>query len=69
MGIPETAIHSFVIRLWLEEIAEETGEPWWRGHITHVPGNQRQYIEDLDEIKQFIVPYLQQDPDEGSSPE
>ena len=68
MGIPETAIHSFVVRIWLEEMVEETGQLRWRGHITHVPSNQRQYIEDLDEIKQFIARYLQI-PDDGSNPE
>jgi hypothetical protein len=51
-------VHSFVIRIWLEETVQETGQVKWRGHITHVPGNQRRYVENLEAITQFIVPYL-----------
>ncbi len=58
MELVETAAHSFVIRLRLEETATEASPARWRGHITHIPGNERHYIEDLDEIKRFIAPYL-----------
>ena len=54
----ETNAHSFVIRLRLEETATEASPALWRGHITHIPGNERHYLEDLDEIKRFIAPYL-----------
>lgn len=55
----ETNIHSFIIRIWLEETAEETNQTKWRGHITHVPNNLRRHFESLDDIKHFIKPYLQ----------
>lgn len=58
MEQPETRIHSFVIRLWQEETANDTNSTRWRGHITHIPGDERHYIQELDEIKQFILPYL-----------
>jgi hypothetical protein len=58
MESPETSTHSFVIRLWQEETATEMSAATWRGHITHIPGNERVYIKNLDEIKQFIAPYL-----------
>jgi hypothetical protein len=45
--------HAFVIKIWLEESTR------WRGHITHVPSGERHYIETLDEIDDFILPYLE----------
>jgi hypothetical protein len=50
--------HSFIIRIWLEESVDETGQALWRGHITHVLNERRQYIQNLDEIIAFIKPYL-----------
>jgi len=58
MDLIESDIHSFIVKIWLEESAEEAGKAHWRGHITHVPDNRRRYLEDLEEIKTFIVPYL-----------
>jgi len=51
---------SFIIKIWLEETAEEAGRATWRGHITHVDNGKRQYFETLDEIPAFITPYLKQ---------
>jgi hypothetical protein len=53
------APQSFIIKIWLEETAEEAGRATWRGHITHVPSGQRQYIQNLDRIPWFIMPYLE----------
>ena len=58
MELPESSTHSFVIRVWLEETADEAKRPKWRGHITHVPGNQRRYFDDLEDIKQIVKSYL-----------
>lgn len=55
---PEVQIHSFVLKLWLEEVDEETGQPVWRGHITHVAGGERRYVNMLDEIAGIIALYL-----------
>lgn len=46
--------HSFVIRLWLEEVDRETSQAQWRGHVTHVISRRRRYIENLEEIEEFI---------------
>ena len=54
----EMIIHSFVIRIWHEEAREETKETKWRGHITHIPSYQRHYVQTLDQISDFIIPYL-----------
>jgi hypothetical protein len=56
----EVTNHPFVVRIWLEETAEEAGRATWRGHITHVPSGERRYLEDLDDIIAFIAPYLEE---------
>jgi hypothetical protein len=53
---PET--HSFIIKLWLEEEADE-GRRLWRGHITHVPDGNRRYLRRLKDILDFVSPYLE----------
>lgn len=58
MQASETSVHSFMIRLWQEEAQVSSQLDHWRGHITHIPGNQRRYIEDLDAIKDFIESHL-----------
>ena len=54
----ENNMHSFVIKLWLEERADKFGRTLWRGRITHVASGEQRFIEDLNEIPPFIKPYL-----------
>ncbi len=56
MDLFESATHSFVIKIWLED----GDQPQWRGHITHVPSGERRYVEDMSEITDFIMPYMEQ---------
>jgi hypothetical protein len=56
----EFHLHSFIVKIWLEETAEEAGGATWRGHVTHVPSGERRYIQDLDQVRDFIVPYLEE---------
>lgn len=49
---------SFVIRIWLEEINEDN-QPHWRGHITHINGNERRYFDDLEDMKRFVKTFLE----------
>ena len=51
----ESVTHSFIVKIWLEE--EEKGR--WRGHVTHVPGGERQYVEALTDVVEFISPYVE----------
>lgn len=51
--------HSFIVKVWLEESVEEAGEAIWRGHITHVPSAERRYLHTLDDIVDFVGPYLE----------
>lgn len=59
---PEAAAtmkHSFIVKIWLEETGEKTGHAIWRGYITHVLSEQRRYLQNLDDIPDFIAPYLE----------
>ncbi len=58
MSSPESTIHSFIIRIWAEEMAERGEQLLLRGHITHVPSGAKTYLKDLDDILAFMVPYV-----------
>lgn len=47
---------SFVVRIWLEE--PDRGV--WRGHITNVEGGTRRYVEDFNQLNEFIAGYLRE---------
>src|SRR5262245_50898234 len=51
-------VHSFIVKVWLEQDSNIDGESTWRGHITHVPGGEDLYLRNLGEIAAFIEPYL-----------
>lgn len=59
MEIPESRVHSFIVKIWLEEAEDETGTLSYRGYITHVPGGERRYFKRLSEIGDFIESYLE----------
>ncbi len=52
------AAHSFLIRFWREASGPEPNRLVWHGHITHVMSRARSPIEDLDDIKSFVKPFL-----------
>lgn len=60
MDLLEPGSHSFIIKVWLEESATHGKGAGWHGHITHVPGGERRYLKDLNEITAFIKPFLDQ---------
>lgn len=59
MELLELFTHSFVIKIWLEETAEEAGAARWRGHVTHVGSKKRRHFQELGDLLAFIWPYLQ----------
>jgi hypothetical protein len=59
MNFFEPYTHSFIVKIWLEETIEETGQAEWRGYITHVPSNERRYVRNMNEIAVFVAPYLE----------
>lgn len=60
MDLDESKIHSFVIRVWVEEFDELSHRVVWRGHITHVQSSVRRPLKSLQEVTAFIAPYLLQ---------
>jgi hypothetical protein len=56
------SIHSFIVRVWLEEDAEGDRPAVWRGHVTHAVSRERVYISDLREILPIILSQLPQQP-------
>jgi len=60
MRVWDSKTHSFIVKIWLEETAEEDGKARWRGHVTHVGDEQRRYVETLDDLSAFIGSYLEE---------
>lgn len=59
MDLPETSTHSFVIKIWLEETVAESGVGIWRGRITHVPDGENMLVTQMNDIPNFVAPYLE----------
>lgn len=55
----EPRIHSFIVKIWLEESDEELDATVMHGHVTHVPGGERHYIRSEKEIPLLITSCLQ----------
>ena len=60
--MPESKVHSFIVKLWQDEADDETEKPVWHGYITHVPDGERRYLKRLRDVADFIARFL----DEGS---
>ena len=54
----EFNVHSFIVKVLVEEDATKNSEIIWHGHITHVPSGERRYLKNRGEITAFIEPYL-----------
>ncbi len=59
MGLLDGSTHSFVLKIWLEDAGGRATQATWRGHITHVPGGERRYFQDLHGLLEVLVPYLE----------
>jgi hypothetical protein len=59
LDLYESNTHAFIVKIWLEETAQEAGRATWRGHITHVPSGERRYVKYMREIVAFIAGYLE----------
>lgn len=59
MNFLEPDSQSFIVKVWVEERAGKAGRGVWHGYITHVWSHERRYLKDLDEIADFIAPYLE----------
>lgn len=56
--VSQNRSHSFIVKIWLEEVVTRTRAGKWRGRITHVPDGQNQYLKNLNDVVSFISPYL-----------
>ncbi len=56
----EPTSQSFIVKVWVDERAEGTSQGVWHGHITHVSSGKRHYLKNLDEIRDFITPHLEE---------
>jgi hypothetical protein len=59
MQTDDAQSHSFVVKVWVEDSPAGGARPRWRGHITHVPDEQRRYFERIEPLVEFIVGYLE----------
>lgn len=50
--------HSFVVKIWIEDVKDVSGRIKWRGHVTHVASEKRRYVARLQDITNFIGGYL-----------
>ena len=55
----EFNVHSFIVKVWIEQEATRNSRAIWHGSITHVSGNEKRYLKNLDDIALFIQPYLE----------
>ena len=60
MDLPESVVHSFIVKLWFDGTEGGPRRLSWHGQITHVPGGERRSFKDLDEMNEFIEPYLEE---------
>jgi len=60
MDVLEPTTQSFIVKVWIEESAEGSNQGVWRGHITHIPSGKRHYLKNLNEIRDFISPHLEE---------
>jgi hypothetical protein len=60
MDLAESTVHSFIVKLWLED-GGETSRLKWHGYITHVPSGARRSFIKLSEVTDFIEQYIDDD--------
>ena len=55
----DSGTHSFVFRFWPEPWDEQEPQLLWRGHVTHVPGGERLFVQNLGDALNFMAQFLQ----------
>lgn len=54
----QQAVMSFIVKIWLEQNAEELPQQRWHGYIVQVPAGRRMYLHRLGDISPFIQRHL-----------
>jgi hypothetical protein len=52
--------HIFIIRIWAENRDIEGASPQYRGVIQHASSGEKQYLENTNAVKNFMLPYLEE---------
>ena len=55
----EDRTSAFIVRVWIEQREVADAPVTWRGSIEHVASGQGRYVTMLDEIAEFIRPFLE----------
>ena len=50
----------FIIRVWQEASGAGDGSPEFRGMIKHAPSGEKRYLENLNVVDEFMLPYLKE---------
>lgn len=58
MEADEGTTCSLIVKVWVEEVDEQSGSPLWRGRVTHVMNGQQHYFADLTTFMRIIRHYL-----------
>ena len=58
MSPEQASAQSFLVRVWLEDIASDDGAATWRGHITELPDGRPLYFEELERMSEVIAARL-----------
>jgi hypothetical protein len=51
---------TFVLRIWCEPREVDRVPNLWRGVIEHIPDGERRYVRSLEELDDFLIPFLEQ---------
>lgn len=55
----ESSTQIFIIRIWLEEIADNDKPALWRGRLIHVPSGESQHFNNMQELIDLMREHLQ----------
>ena len=58
MDFVGSTLHSFIIKLWLEDQGKDK-QTVLHGHITHVPSGARRYLKSMSDITTFIREFVE----------
>ncbi|HKU75353.1 MAG TPA: hypothetical protein VJR02_15690 [Pyrinomonadaceae bacterium] len=67
MDVAESTLHSFIVKIWIDEQDGKSGRRVWRGYVTHVPSGAQRYLKCLSDIEDFIKEYLDEDEIQSNS--
>ena len=49
---------SFIVKVWIDPSDDELEQVSWHGLVTYVPSGKHRFVQSLDDVMAFVVPYL-----------